>query len=262
MKINRNATVSVLVAGAFALASCGGQAAPTATATAAPVGTAAPAKPTDAPKPAATAVPAATTAPTGAAAPTAAAAKPTDAPKPATPGAYKIVPGQSKVSYAVNEVFINRGNILNTAIGVTTIVNGEVILDAADPSKTKVGEITIDISAFASDSGQRDNFIRRNGLESTKFPLARFKATAITGLPSTYKEGDELKFKMTGDMTVRETTIPVTFDVTTKLAGGKLTGTATAEVKMTDFKFNPPDIAGTLKADNEVKLKLEFVAMP
>ena len=126
----------------------------------------------------------------------------------------------------------------------------------------RIGTWAIDISAFASDSGQRDNFIRRNNLESAKFPLARFKPTAITGLPSTYKEGDELKFKMTGDMTVRETTIPVTFDVAVKLAGGKLTGTATADVKMTDFKFNPPDIAGTLKADNEVKLKLEFVAMP
>jgi polyisoprenoid-binding protein YceI len=251
MKLNRNATLSVLIAGAFALAACGTQAAPPA-ATAAPVATAAPAKPTDAPKPAATTAPAATAAP----------AKPTDAPKPTTPGAYKIVPGQSKASYAVNEVFINRGNILNTAIGVSTAVNGEITLDPADPSKAKVGEISIDISAFASDSGQRDNFIRRNNLESSKFPLARFKPTAITGLPSTYKEGDELKFKMTGDMTVRETTIPVTFDVAVKLAGGKLTGTATADVKMTDFKFNPPDIAGTLKADNEVKLKLEFVAMP
>ena len=259
MRMNRNATVAVLIAGVFALAACGGQAAPTA----APAATAAPAKPTDAPKPAATAAPAATPAPSAtAAAATAAPAKPTDAPKPTTPGAYKIVPGQSKASYAVNEVFINRGNILNTAIGVSTVVNGEITLDPADPSKAKVGEISIDISAFASDSGQRDNFIRRNNLESAKFPLARFKPTAITGLPSTYKEGDELKFKMTGDMTVRETTIPVTFDVAVKLAGGKLTGTATADVKMTDFKFNPPDIAGTLKADNEVKLKLEFVAMP
>ncbi|MEO6063971.1 MAG: YceI family protein [Thermoflexales bacterium] len=243
---NRSATLSVLIAAMFALAACGGQAAP-------PTATAAPAKPTDGPKPAATAAPAASTAPP---------AKPTDTPKPTTPGAYKIVPGQSKASYTVNEVFINRGNILNTAIGVTTVVNGEITLDPADPSKTRVGEITIDLSAFASDSGQRDNFIRRNSLESSKFPLARFKPTALAGLPSAYKEGDELKFKMTGDMTVRETTIPVSFDVTAKLTGGKLTGTATAQVKMTDFKFNPPDIAGTLKADDEVKLKLEFVAMP
>lgn len=258
MEINRNATLSVLIAGAFALASCGGQAAPTATA--APAATTAPVKPTDAPKPAATAAPAAVA--TSAPAATTAPAKPTDAPKPATPGAYKIVPGQSKASYAVNEVFINRGNLLATAIGVSTVVNGEITLDPADPSKSKVGEITIDVSAFASDSGQRDNYIRRNSLESTKFPLARFKPTAITGLPASYKDGDELKFKMTGDMTVREATAPVTFDVTAKLAGGKLTGTATADVKMTDFKFNPPDIAGVLKADNEVKLKLEFVAMP
>jgi polyisoprenoid-binding protein YceI len=258
MKLNRSATLCVLIACAFALASCGGQAAPTATA--APAATVVPVKPTDAPKPAATTAPAAVA--TSAPAATVAPAKPTDTPKPAMPGAYKIVPGQSKASYSVNEVFINRGNILATAIGVSTVVNGEIALDPSDPSKTKVGEITIDVSAFASDSGQRDNYIRRTGLESTKFPLARFKPTAITGLPSTYKEGDELKFKMTGDMTVRDATTPVTFDVTAKLAGGKLTGTATAEVKMTDFKFNPPDIAGTLKADNEVKLKLEFVAMP
>jgi len=254
----RNASLSVLIAGAIALAACGGQATPpAATATTAAAATAAPAKPTDAPKPAATTAPAPTSAPAATAAP----AKPTDAPKPTTLGAYKIVSGQSKASYSVNEVFINRGNILATAIGVSTVVNGEITLDPADPSKAKVGEITIDLSALASDSGQRDNYIRRNSLESSKFPLARFKPSAITGLPSTYKEGDELKFKMTGDMTVRDTTIPVSFDVTAKLAGGKLTGTASAQVKMTDFKFNPPDIAGTLKADDEVKIKLEFVAM-
>lgn len=238
--------------GALLLAACAG-AEPALTRapspTAAPVVTRA-ATPTEAPKPTATA----TTAP---------AVTVTAPPKPAASATvYKIVAAESKASYAVNEVFFNRGNVLATAVGVTTIISGEISLDPADPSKSRVGEIIVDLSALKSDSGQRDNFIRRNSLESLRFPLARFKPTQLTGLPNVYKEGDALKFKIAGDMTVRDTTVPVTFDVTASLSAGKLAGTATATIKMSDFKFQAPDIAGTLKADDEVKVKLEFVAAP
>jgi len=61
---------------------------------------------------------------------------------------------------------------------------------------------------------------------------------------------------------VRDTTRPTTFDVTAKLEGEALTGTATTTILMSDFNFDAPDIAGILKAENEAKLEFKFVARP
>ncbi|MCL5996643.1 MAG: YceI family protein [Chloroflexi bacterium] len=175
---------------------------------------------------------------------------------------YRIVPEESKASYTVDEVLFNQNNKLNTAIGVTNILSGELTIDKQNPANSKVGTITVDISVLTSDSGRRDNAIRDRWLESVKFPIVTFAPTSLEGLPSTYTDGEELAFKITGDMMVRNATKPVTFDVKAKLDGDRLTGTATTTVKMTDFNFDPPDIAGILKANDEAILTLEFVAMP
>ena len=243
---------------AVILTACGGSAA---TPTSAPSATIAPTNnststsdpatattaPTSGSKTDATAAPVATTAPTAA---------------PAAGTLYKFVAEQTKASYKVDEVFINKGNVLNTAIGVTTIVNGEITLDTQNPANSKVGTITIDISKLTSDSGQRDNSIRRRFLESGKFPIVTFVPTKLDSLPATYTAGQELTFKIIGDMTVRDTTKPVTFDVKAKLDGDTLSGIATTQIKMTDFNFPAPDIAGILKANEDAILTLEFVAKP
>jgi polyisoprenoid-binding protein YceI len=175
---------------------------------------------------------------------------------------YKIVPGESQVSYTVQETFINQNNKLNTAIGVTKQVTGDVYGNKADPSLSKVGAITIDISQFTSDSSMRDNFIRRNFLESSKYPLATFAPTAIDGMPGSYTEGQVYSFKGTGDLTVHNVTKPVTFDITASLSGTMLSGTAITTIKMSDFGVGPITLAGMLQTQDDVKLTLNFVARP
>ncbi len=223
----------------------------------------APPTPTAAPTAAMQPQPAAPTlAPT--ATPMAQAAEATATTEPVAAGAstvtLKIVPDESKASYAVDETFLNQNNRLVTAVGVTTIINGEIRLDPQNPANTSVGEITVDISALTSDSARRDNAIRRDWLESSKYPLAKFVPTAYEGLPDSYQIGQELTFKMTGDMTVRDTTIPVTWDVVARYDGRQLVGRATTQIKMSSFNFTAPNIAGILRAEDDAKLTLEFVA--
>lgn len=247
----------------FILTACGG--------TAATDPTAVPAEPTDEPA-------AVVSEPTSAAAteteappeptldPTAAAtAEPT--PEPATTTAssvqrYVIVPEESQVTYEVDETFFREGNRLATAVGVTQIISGEVAFDPSAPQSATISPITIDISAFTSDSSRRDNAIRERWLESASYPIARFEPTEIQGLPETYTEGEVVNLQIIGNLTVRETTQPVTFDFTGKLENNELTGTATTELQMTDFGFDPPDIAGILRAENDVRLTFDLVARP
>ena len=182
--------------------------------------------------------------------------------QPAGPVTFKIVPGESRASYEVGETFLNQDNRFNLAIGVTSAVNGEIYADLANPPASTLGEISIDISQFTSDSSRRDNAIRGDWLESSRFPMAVFKPTGIESLPVSYVEGQEYAFRVTGDLTVKETTLPVTFDVTAALRGDTLTGKAATTILLSQFGVGPISILSVLKTEDEAKITLEFVARP
>ena len=178
------------------------------------------------------------------------------------PQRFLIVPGESRVTYRVSETFINEGNRLNVAVGITDAIRGEITINRADPRQSRIGPVTVDISRFQSDSPRRDNAIRGRWLESARFPTAEFTATEISGLPAAYQEGRELHLEITGRLKVRDVTRPATFQTTLVLAGSTLTGTATTKLLMTDFGFQPPSILGILRAENEVQIEFRFTARP
>lgn len=179
-----------------------------------------------------------------------------------TPQRFVIVPGESKVTYRVSETFINEGNRLNVAVGITDAIRGEITINRVDPRQSRVGPITVDISRFQSDSPRRDNAIRGRWLESARFPTAEFTPTEITGLPAAYQEGRELHLEITGRLKVRDVARPTTFQTTLILSASTLTGSATTKLLMTDFGFQPPSILGILRAENEVHIEFRFTARP
>ena len=204
----------------------------------------------------------ATGVPTNTANPVESATQPGNTPPASGIMTFKIVPSESKVTYEVAETFINQNNRFNLAVGVTNSVDGVINADLKNPPASTLGQFTIDISQFTSDSGRRDNAIRNNWLESARFPTAVFKPTSITTLPGSYEEGKDYNFQVTGDLTVKETTRPVTFDVTAKLTGDTLSGKATTTILLSNFNVGPISILGILKTEDQAKLTLEFVARP
>jgi polyisoprenoid-binding protein YceI len=226
------------------LAACGGStsAMPTAAPAAAPAPTAAPA--TDA-----------TSAPAGAA---------TSAPAASgTTGdgvrTFKIVPEQTEASYEVQEQFLSR-DLPSMAVGKTNAVEGEFQFSLNGKPTGQITKITVDLSTLTSDDSRRDNRIRRQWLESEKYPLATFTSTDVQNIPESYTEGQQVSFKLVGNMTIREVTKPVTFDVVGTLQGDTVTGTATTQIMMKDFGFDPPSVAGMLTVKDGVTVKVNFTA--
>lgn len=175
---------------------------------------------------------------------------------------YNIVSGESTAQYEVGETFINQDNRFAVAVGTTPAVAGQITFDPAAPQQAALGPITVDISKFQSDSSRRDGALRDRFIESAKYPLATFVTKEINGLPASYTPGQEVSFTISGDLTIRETTRPVTFQVKAKLDGGTLTGVATTTILMSDFGFGPISIAGILGTEDEVKFTLNLVARP
>ncbi|HEX8600539.1 MAG TPA: YceI family protein [Chloroflexia bacterium] len=186
------------------------------------------------------------------------ATSPTSPTPPAAARVYRIDPDLSQASYRVGETFFDqRGFVI--AVGTTNAVAGDILVDPANLPASQVGEIVVDISQLRTDEPMRDSAIRRRWLESATYPLARFNNAKIIDIPATATEGQPFKFQISGDMTVREVTKPVTWEAETTLDGYTLRGTATTKLKMSDFGIEPPSLM-SLQVEDDVELTLEFVA--
>ncbi len=181
---------------------------------------------------------------------------------------FVVVADASTASYVVNEEFfagalakygIEAGNA--EVIGSTTAIQGELRLNLADPTNALVaGRFAVNLPSLATTRSQRDDWIRNNALESNKYPTAEFVATAIENAPTAYTEGEEVTFQLLGDLTVRDITQAVTFDVTATFSGDTITGVATAPMQLTDFGFSPPSFANTLTVANDFTIRIELTA--
>ena len=237
------AALAVTFAGAFA--ACGSSTSqPAAAPTATPATVAPTTAPADAPTAAASNAPAAAAAPSGAA---------------GSARTFTIVPEQTEASYQVQEKFLNR-DLPNMALGKTNAVTGELQVSLDGKPSGKVTKISVDLRTLTSDQSRRDNRIRTQWLESEKYPFAEFTSTDVQGIPDSYTEGQEVSFKLTGDMKIRDVTKPVTFDVKGKLEGDTITGSATSKILMKDFGFDPPNVAGMLTVEDGVTVMINFTA--
>jgi polyisoprenoid-binding protein YceI len=181
---------------------------------------------------------------------------------------FVIVPAESRASYLVNEEFFGGALAklgipagLANVVGSTQEIEGRFQLNLDDLSSA-LGEnsFTVRVNTFTTDQNDRDQWIRRDGPRFNNFPVATFVATAIEGAPAEYIEGQEVSFKLIGDLTIRDITRPTTFDVTASLRGDALTGVATTRLLMSDFGIDPPNFANTLTVADEFGIEVQITA--
>lgn len=174
---------------------------------------------------------------------------------------FTVDPTASQVSYSVEEEFFNREVQFVTAIGTTSEIDGSLSVDLSGAEPIVAGgEINVDISTLQSDSNRRDNAIRNDWLESATYPVATFVPTSIANYSGDYTAG-EVTFDLVGNLTVREITNEVTFNVTATLDGETLRGSASTLVMMVDYGFDPPDILNILTVTDGVTVTIDLVAL-
>jgi polyisoprenoid-binding protein YceI len=117
------------------------------------------------------------------------------------------------------------------------------------------------MNTLSTDQSRRDTYIREDGPRFNDFPVATFKATNVTAQSTDAGDGS-LRLALTGDMTIRNITRPVMFDVRATINGGTLSGTATTRLKMSDFGIEPLDFYNTLTVADEVGVEVQFTARP
>jgi polyisoprenoid-binding protein YceI len=170
---------------------------------------------------------------------------------------YNLVAEKTTASYKVREQ-LARLNAPSDAVGKTTKVTGSIRLNADGSIDTKNSLFTVDLASLQTDSSMRDGYVRGNILQTDQYPTATFVPTQISGLPSPLPQSGQVSFKVTGDMTLHNTTKPVTWDVTGQAQADQATGVATTTFKFEDFGLNQPQVPIVLSVVDSITLEVDL----
>ncbi|UCG23225.1 MAG: YceI family protein [Chloroflexota bacterium] len=171
---------------------------------------------------------------------------------------YEISQEDSQVRFELNEEL--RGQP-KTVVGVTDQVAGEMAVNLSDLASTQVGVIRINARTLATDNNFRNRAIQNEILDTGAHEFITFTPTSVDGLPASAAVGEEVAFTISGDLTIRDITQPVIFNVTaTAVSEGELAGTASAVVLRADFGLEIPSVPNVANVEEEVELYIDFVA--
>jgi polyisoprenoid-binding protein YceI len=134
-------------------------------------------------------------------------------------------------------------------------------MDEKNPGKSSV-EATLKAVSIDTRTEQRDQHLRSaDFLNVELFPEIKFRSTRI--------EGDKESFKLTGDLTIRDVTKPITLDIRfegqqTDPWGGERVGfSGSGKIDRRDFglTWNQALETGGVVVGNDVKINLEVEAV-
>jgi len=130
-------------------------------------------------------------------------------------------------------------------------------IDPDNPEAASV-EVTIQTVSVKTNNPARDNDLRSgNFLEVEKYPVITFKSTGV-------QAAGENKFQLTGDLTIKGTTRPVTLDVTKygefndPMMGHRIAYGATTQINRKDYGLSFAMILdGRFVVSEEIQIAIE-----
>lgn len=171
---------------------------------------------------------------------------------------FEIVPSESEVMFTLDETL--RG-LPTTVEGYSQQVAGQIAVDFADPSASKIGPILINSRTLFTDNEFRNNAIHNFILDTEAYEFITFTPDQISGLPADFVSDTPVSVQIKGDLTIRQMTQPVIFNGTITANGrSQLVGSASATVTRTDFNLQIPNAPGVANVSEEVQLSIHFTA--
>ncbi len=166
-------------------------------------------------------------------------------------GAWQFDPYHTQVEFAAKHLG------MMTVRGHFTDVTATGHIDPAHPEASSV-DVTVQTASIRTHNEKRDNDLRSsNFLEIDKHPAMTFKSTEI-------KAVGEDRYALTGDLTIKGNTKPITFNVVKygefndPMMGHRLAYSAEAKINRRDYGLTFDMILdGKLIVSNEVQINLE-----
>ena len=166
-------------------------------------------------------------------------------------GAWKFDPLHTQVEFSAKHLGMMtvRGNFNEVVAG------GDIYPD--DPTRSRI-EATINTASIRTHNEQRDKDLRSsNFLEIDKYPTMTFKSTKLE-----HAGGD--RYKLTGDLTIKGTTKPVTLNVVKygefndPMMGHRIGYAAETKINRKDFGMSfDMMLDGKFIVSNEIQINIE-----
>jgi polyisoprenoid-binding protein YceI len=158
--------------------------------------------------------------------------------------------------------FVARHAMVTKVRGAFNEFEGTITIDGAQPTNSR-GTLTIVAKSIDTGNEQRDGHLRSNDFfDMDAHPELRFETTAIEPV-------DETTFKVTGDLTIKGTTKPVTLDV--EFTGAAVDpfgntrigfeGTTVINRKDWGVNWNAPLEAGGVLVSDKITLDIDISAI-
>jgi polyisoprenoid-binding protein YceI len=178
-----------------------------------------------------------------------------------TPGAalrYTVAAERSEVRYRVREQLAGL-SFPNDAVGSTRAIDGGIALDAQGRVLPGDSRFTVDLRTLRSDESRRDSYIRRNTLETDRYPTVVFVPTEIRGLRLPLPPTGTASFELVGDLTVRDATRRTTWSASATFSGDDVSVRAAAAFRFEDVGLRIPRVAVVLSVEDEIRLEANLL---
>jgi polyisoprenoid-binding protein YceI len=171
-------------------------------------------------------------------------------------GTWTVNPGNSQnfVGYRVTEKLF--ANISETeATGRTDNVKATMTIDG-----TTVNDVTVtaDLRDLTSDNNFRDGRIRSEGLESDKFPEAKFVLTTPVTLSAVPTAGETVKTEASGDFTLHGVTKKVTISLEGRWDGKQVQVVGNLPIVFSDYGITAPTAPAVASVDDHGEMELQL----
>jgi polyisoprenoid-binding protein YceI len=167
-------------------------------------------------------------------------------------GTWEPTPA-SQVGYRVKEVLFGQDA---EAVGRTSKVTGTMTVTG---STINTVDLSVDMTSVSSDRSQRDNQFRNRIMDTSSFPTSTFKLTTPIDLGTVPTDATPVTVQATGMLTLRDTTKPVTFNVSAQRNGATINVQGAIPINFSEWKIPSPSIGPVTTQDHgELELLVVF----
>jgi len=161
--------------------------------------------------------------------------------------------------------------MLETILGVTNTVTGDIAFDPENLSGPVKGSVVIDLASLKTGIDKRDADMKNDFLEVAKYPTATFEVAEIVSSDKPkVADGETANLVVAGRLTIhgvtKEIQAPVTVAYRTSIPGmekaypGEVAAVRTTfDVKLADHAVERPQIL-FLKLDETIHVSVQFTA--
>lgn len=160
-----------------------------------------------------------------------------------------VVGAGSAVGYRVVEVLFGQDT---EGVGRTDQITGQFTIAGTQVTDAS---FEVDMTTVVSDESRRDNQFNGRLMDTATFPTATFALSAPIELGSVPVDGTPVTATASGQLTLRDVTNPVTFEVQAQKNGDAVQVVGSTDIVFADFGIPQPDAPGITTQDHGL---LEF----